>query len=919
MSNNDRTDLNGSQPTRDVPVVSGKARRRSGLQNGPAAGPADAPAPFSRVTGRVRMASEETISQESKQENREKAYSAYRAQTGINSRNVRRPVQAEGYTERQRPQTDRTAFAPPVAAKTSRPSSMPAPVPEKAKPAHKRRNYIPVIFTMVVLVAALGVLGHMMINGTATASGESAESDPNANTVYQPRVLATPPVEEDVPVLMEFEAEQTNGTAPLSILFSATTGTVVENVRLVDETGTEVSDPSEGTTEEGQIRWTIPAFFSAPGSYSVELQLLMDEEWVTTDDVIGITVLAPADASFDESFEESDELFLEEEEMFESEEDIDFETADSPETSVSVVPAVPITPTEVPPVPAADAVQPTPAPSAPPAAPASPATQEADVEREPRTLEVSAADSASPSLIKTQKIYKDSKKALSSYKRDGVEAVFVGDAEHYLYRPYGVLTFRGSSFRQNAASGNVGSISGMQILWTVDAGSIKGTQKGTVFYGIGKNSQPLIVQWPQDIRRLSNITAEKKAVSKLKEVIVAGEDGMIYFLDLTDGSKTREPINLGYPMRSTPSIHASGFPFMSVGQFGRFVEKKKTTEIGMRCYDLLTQKQIMLIDGFDKTYNRTLVGKKSVVGSFNTSALFTELADDNKTATMIFAGTNGLLYLAKVEVVVDVNKENMSVKISDVVLASQANKQKAATTAVESSLAAYQNYVFYADKAGYLRCVNANNLTVAWAVNTGDTVEAAIALDLDSEESLWLYTANSLQTRKKGDAVIRCYNAETGEERWAVSLNVTKPKKDAYVAGVIASPVIGQNALSDCVYFTVSGLSADGSSKAFGNSTAKDGALVCLDKTTGRIRWAYALDSYSYSSPVAVYSEDGKGWIIQASANGTLYLLDGLTGNLVQSIQLEGSINGSPAVFGDILVIGTQGKDTNHIYGISLE
>ncbi len=70
---------------------------------------------------------------------------------------------------------------------------------------------------------------------------------------------------------------------------------------------------------------------------------------------------------------------------------------------------------------------------------------------------------------------------------------------------------------------------------------------------------------------------------------------------------------------------------------------------------------------------------------------------------------------------------------------------------------------------------------------------------------------------------------------------------------------------------------------------------------------------------MAVYDENGSGWIIQASSDGTLSLLDGQNGTLVYSMTIEGTINGSPAVYDDILVIGTQGKDTSFIYGIKLQ
>ena len=69
---------------------------------------------------------------------------------------------------------------------------------------------------------------------------------------------------------------------------------------------------------------------------------------------------------------------------------------------------------------------------------------------------------------------------------------------------------------------------------------------------------------------------------------------------------------------------------------------------------------------------------------------------------------------------------------------------------------------------------------------------------------------------------------------------------------------------------------------------------------------------------MAVYDAEGEGWIIQACSNGTIYLLDGMTGKEISTLQVSGVIEGSPAVYGDTMVIGTTGKDTSYIYGIKI-
>ena len=277
-----------------------------------------------------------------------------------------------------------------------------------------------------------------------------------------------------------------------------------------------------------------------------------------------------------------------------------------------------------------------------------------------------------------------------------------------------------------------------------------------------------------------------------------------------------------------------------------------------------------------------------------------------------------MLYLTKLNTKLDVGEFKLTINPENVVMKSRtSSKQKDAYTAVESSLAMYGNYAFYADMDGILRCVDTSTLTTAWAVDTGDAVQAAIALDLDEDGQLWLYTVNTLQNRTKGDCTIRRFNALTGEESWNVAVGMTKGKTQ--ISGGMASPVVGQNSLSDMVYFTLTGLSKVGTQELFSDAEAAAPAvLLAMDKQTGDIVWKQELDSYSYSSPVAVYSDYGDGWIVQATGNGTLNLYEGRTGKLVDTLALEGTIEASPAVYKDMLVIGTTGKNTSYIYGVKL-
>jgi outer membrane protein assembly factor BamB len=94
------------------------------------------------------------------------------------------------------------------------------------------------------------------------------------------------------------------------------------------------------------------------------------------------------------------------------------------------------------------------------------------------------------------------------------------------------------------------------------------------------------------------------------------------------------------------------------------------------------------------------------------------------------------------------------------------------------------------------------------------------------------------------------------------------------------------------------------------------GVLVALDTETGREVWTLDMDDYAWSSPVAVYDANGTGYVVICDFGGTAYFLDGATGQVLDSIELDGRVEASPAVFNDMLVVGTKDME---ICGIKIE
>ena len=102
--------------------------------------------------------------------------------------------------------------------------------------------------------------------------------------------------------------------------------------------------------------------------------------------------------------------------------------------------------------------------------------------------------------------------------------------------------------------------------------------------------------------------------------------------------------------------------------------------------------------------------------------------------------------------------------------------------------------------------------------------------------------------------------------------------------------------------------------------------VIALNKADGTVVWQTALESAALSSPVAIYNEDGDAWLIQAESNGKIHLMNASDGSILDTLTLTASeegaqllIDASPAVYGNLMVIGTTGKNAGGVYCIKIE
>lgn len=224
---------------------------------------------------------------------------------------------------------------------------------------------------------------------------------------------------------------------------------------------------------------------------------------------------------------------------------------------------------------------------------------------------------------------------------------------------------------------------------------------------------------------------------------------------------------------------------------------------------------------------------------------------------------------------------------------------------MEGSASAWHNYLYVPDNGGKLMCVDLNTMTLVWVQDTmDDTNSSPIFEESIAEGTAYIYIAPSLHitgsgSPATGDVFIYKINAATGERVWT-SGPYSCVSRSGISGGVQGTGIIGREEISNLVIFPVAG-----------TPSVALGLLVALDKNTGQEVWRFAMGNYAWSSPVAVYTEEGKSYVIICDSAGLVYMLDGATGEVVASLnttQIGSIIEATPAIYGNTIVVGTRGK-----------
>lgn len=439
----------------------------------------------------------------------------------------------------------------------------------------------------------------------------------------------------------------------------------------------------------------------------------------------------------------------------------------------------------------------------------------------------------------------------------------------------GISTFRGNNYRDSAFYGKL-SITEKKLkkIW---ANTIGQTDSWT---GIGWNGQPSIIQWDDDVKNQMNIYPEFKQKDNFTEVIIGGLDSIVHFYDLDTGLPCRPEINVPSSIKGSVTIDPRGYPLLYVGQ-GINEVHGVSVKFGYHIFSLITGEELFFINGRDKFAYLSW-------GAFDGNPII-----DAQTDSMILPGENGLVYVINLNTKYD--KEKGSISIAPITTRYRFTKNGKAG-GIENAMTIYGNYAFFVNNNGVVQCLELASLSPVWSYQMEDDCDATIGLEEEGEE-IFLYVGCEVDKRKTvAPAYVRKLKGRTGEAVWEYSCTC---QYDIDVnGGLLSSPIIGKNSISDLVIFNFSKV-----------TSLYNGKMVALEKGTGNVVWEKDLSHYSWSSPVAVYSESGEAYVVFGDSAGIMHLIDARTGETLYKLQTGGgNMEGSPAVFNNNIIIGTRGK-----------
>ncbi len=448
----------------------------------------------------------------------------------------------------------------------------------------------------------------------------------------------------------------------------------------------------------------------------------------------------------------------------------------------------------------------------------------------------------------------------------------------------GIFCFRGNAQRTAPTRGLIDKRpTHIRLDWIFETETDnRVTEYGSWGGGSGWTGQALVVKWPQEIKRklfqIDSAFLEKKSA---KEVIIGSLCGAIYFMDWETGKATRPALSIQNPIKGTVSIDPRMNGLLYVGQGIQNGER-----FGAYVFDQFKGEEILYRSGIDQSAIRKW-------GAFDSNSII-----DSKSGYWFHPAENGQIYKTHVSqngIVSEPVKFNYSVP-------------KSPRLGIESSMAAWNNLGFFADNGGTIFCLDLMTFQPIWLFDNEDDTDASMVIDLQEKNQPFLYIANEVDKQgANGVSSVRKLDAQSGELQWTVSRKCAGTKVGGRVnsGGVLATVLTGKKKASHLVYTIFSRVNG-----------GLGGEFVAIDKRNGKEQFSIPMDHYSWSSPIDVYDKEGNCYVFFTDVYGYLYLIDGVTGELIEKQKTDGVYESSAVAWGNRIVMGGRG---NRIYSFVIE
>jgi outer membrane protein assembly factor BamB len=441
----------------------------------------------------------------------------------------------------------------------------------------------------------------------------------------------------------------------------------------------------------------------------------------------------------------------------------------------------------------------------------------------------------------------------------------------------GIYTFRGSNQRNSPVRGTLSdrpSVILKDWIFTTDVDTTNGLY-GTWGGGAGWTGQPLYVEWSkEEMNDLDGLYQEfKNRKSILKEIIQVSLCGKIYFIDLETGKPTRKPLTIDNPIKGTPSIDGSNKRFLLVGQG---IQNKGN--FAWRIFDL--RKQTLLhVETMPSSFANRLWGASDA------SPLV-----DHRSGAFVWPTESGIIYRSRLY------SQKIPAPEQYRFLFIEHKKQ-----GTESSPAAYKYLGYISDNAGNVFCIDMRTMKPRWHFFNTDDTDASPVIEIENDTP-YVYVGNEIDLQgARGKSYLRKLDGLTGEIEWEYErecYNVTSPKVDN--GGILSTPLPGRKKTQSFIWTIFSRVDPYGR-----------GALVCLNTSDGKVKYEVPLNFYSWVSPIALYDTDGNTYVYFSDVGGNIYLLNGVTGEVIFKEKTDNIFEASPIAIGNRIIQPARG---NRIY-----